>query len=171
MNFKKLFFITICFIVANCAGSSVSRQPQGYFESAEYFNKLYATQNYTPIQERIVRTGQAQIGTPYVLGGTKPGSAFDCSGFTQYVYKEALGFNLPRRARDQAYVGQLIPQQYLLPGDLVFLDLAGDKSHVGIYIGDGKFFHASTSRKRLMVADLYSPYFSRHFDSAIRVIK
>jgi cell wall-associated NlpC family hydrolase len=175
MNFKKLFFITKCFvlciILTNCAGSVASRTSSSYFESDEYFAKLYATQNYTPAQKRVISTGKEQIGTPYVFGGTSPRKGLDCSGFTQYVYKNALGISLPRTAREQSTIGQFIPQQYILPGDLVFLDLVGDRSHVGIYIGDGKFFHASTSRKRLMVADLYSPYFRPKFDSAVRVIR
>ena len=127
--------------------------------------------NYTPIQERLVRVGQKQIGTPYVYGGTSPTKGFDCSGFTQYVYKNAIDVNLPRRAYDQQAMGQFIPKEYMLPGDLVFLDLVGDRSHVGIYIGEGKFFHASTSQGRLMVADLHSPYFSNYYDSSIRLLK
>lgn len=177
MSFKKPFFITkyflLCFIVvslASCAGTS-KRTSSNYYESDEYFQHLYGTMNYTPIQERLVRVGKEQIGTPYVYGGTSPSKGFDCSGFTQYVYKHAINVNLPRRARDQQAVGQFIPKEYMLPGDLVFLDLVGKLSHVGIYIGEGKFFHASTSQHRLMVADLNSPYFSNYYNSSVRLLK
>lgn len=165
---KKLFIITICFAFSACA-STPTRQPQSYYESDEYFEHLYDTLNFTPRQKAIVATGKEQIGVPYVFGGTDPNEGLDCSGFTQYVYKQSVGITLPRRASDQNKVGQIVPRSYLLPGDLVFLNLAGRLSHVGIYIGEGRFFHASTSRKRLMVADLNSSYFAPRFDSGVRV--
>lgn len=170
MPIKKSFFITICcgFLMLLGACSSTPK-PQNYYESDEYFNYLYSHLNFTPRQKEIVSTGKELIGTPYVYGGTDPREGLDCSGFTQYVYKQSVGVSLPRRARDQNNVGQIVPRKYMLPGDLVFLNLAGRLSHVGIYIGDGRFFHASTSRKRLMVADLNSSYFSPRFDSAVRV--
>ena len=155
-------------MLASCASNTQSAP--NYYESAAYFEHLYETQNYTPIQENLVKIGQGQIGTPYVYGGSSPSRGFDCSGFTQYVYKNAIGVNLPRTARKQSAIGQYIPRQYILPGDLIIMDLVGDKSHVGIYIGEGKFFHASTSRGRLTVADMNSPYFSPRYDSSVRVL-
>lgn len=171
MNFKKLFIITICIMLSACGTTAPKREALSYYESDEYFNHLYETQNYTPKQKRLVSVGKDLIGTPYVLGSTNPERGLDCSGFTQYVYKHGLDINLPRTARQQNAAGQYVSRQYLLPGDLVFLDLAGDLSHVGIYIGDGRFFHASTSRNRLMVADMNNPYYSQRYDSAVRVAR
>lgn len=170
MYFKKLFFITICFIATNCAGTP-SKSPASYYETDEYFAKVERKYNYTPTQKRIIDVARSQIGTPYVYGGTSPNRGLDCSGFTQYVYKASVGVNLPRTARQQNRAGKYVARNYLLPGDLVFLDLSGDLSHVGIYIGDGRFFHASTSKNRLMVANMNSPYYAQRYDSAVRVAR
>lgn len=171
MNFKKLFFITKCFVlclvVASCT-STPDRSPKKVSEDPVYLDGLESKLNYTPAQKRLIRTGRSLIGTPYVYGGTSPTNGLDCSAFTQYVYKKALGVNLPRTARQQSRIGKRIPRKYLLPGDLVFLNLSGNLSHVGIYIGDGKFFHASTSKNRLMVTSLNSSYFSSRYHSAVR---
>lgn len=177
MSFKKSFFITkyilLCLVVvslSSCAGTS-KRTSSSYYESDEYFNHLYTTLNYTPKQKRLISVGKESLGTPYVYGGTSPTRGFDCSGFTQYMYKKALDVNLPRTAREQNEIGQYVSRDYLLPGDLVFIDLIGDLSHVGVYIGEGRFFHASTSQNRMMVADMNNPYYSVRYDSSKRVIK
>jgi len=93
------------------------------------------------------------LGAPYVWGGNGP-SCFDCSGFTKMVYN-AIGIELPRVSRDQAKVGRLVHFDELQKGDIIFFD-TGKKyqrrvTHVGIYLEDGKFIHASSGKRRVVI--------------------
>lgn len=94
----------------------------------------------------IIATGKQYIGIKYVYGGTTP-SGFDCSGFTKYVFGKN-GINLPRISRDQYNVGTSISFNNLKPGDLIFFSFAknGVVDHVGIFIGNGQFINASSSK-------------------------
>jgi peptidoglycan DL-endopeptidase CwlO len=94
----------------------------------------------------IINTAKSYIGVKYLWGGTTP-SGFDCSGYTQYVFAKN-GISLPRISRDQYNVGTSVSYQNLKPGDLVFFSLDGDKAidHVGIFIGNGQFINASSSK-------------------------
>lgn len=96
-------------------------------------------------------------GVPYSFGGTTP-YGFDCSGFTRYVFNQ-VGMSLPRMADEQYYAGTPIPKSQLAPGDLVFFETyEPGPSHVGIYIGNGQFIHASSSRG-VTVSSIYDPYY------------
>jgi len=94
----------------------------------------------------VIATGKQYIGVKYVYGGTTP-AGFDCSGFTQYVFAKN-GVNLPRVSRDQFKVGMSVSFNNLRSGDLVFFSLAknGVIDHVGIYVGNGQFINASSSK-------------------------
>ena len=101
-------------------------------------------------------------GYPYVYGGAGP-SSFDCSGFTQYVYKQ-FGYSLPHSARSQAYIGTRVSKDELRLGDLIIFTENGssDIGHVGIYIGNGSFIHASSPSVGVIVSSLYGYYESRY---------
>jgi len=117
---------------------------------------------------RIVQTSLQYIGVPYVFGGTTPGG-FDCSGFTRYVFANA-GISLPRTADAQYEVGTPIAYDDLIAGDLVFFSTyTYGASHVGIYMGDGQFINASSSRG-VSIASLNSSYWSAHYIGARRII-
>ena len=96
------------------------------------------------------------LGTPYLWGGTTP-SGFDCSGFTQYVFKNAAGISLPRTTYDQINVGVAVSYNNLQPGDLVF----PHTGHVGIYIGGGQMIHAPSSGDVVKVSRVYKFYTAR----------
>ncbi len=93
------------------------------------------------------------LGTPYVWGATGP-NKFDCSGFTQWVFRDA-GINIPRVSREQAKVGKYVRYEELQRGDMVFFDTkkhrTGKVCHVGIYLGNGNFIHASSSKKKVVI--------------------
>ena len=106
------------------------------------------------------------LGVPYVWGATGP-SKFDCSGFTQWVYRDA-GINIPRVSRDQARVGQYVAYSNLQRGDMVFFDTKkrpkGKVTHVGIYLGEGNFIHASSAGKKVVIYNFNEkPFYKKRF--------
>lgn len=108
------------------------------------------------------------IGVSYKMGGTTT-KGFDCSGFTSYVFKE-LGVTLPRSSVSQYKVGTAVPKSQLKPGDLVFFNTSGrGVSHVGIYVGGGKFAHSSSS-KGVTITPINSSYFGKRYIGAKRVM-
>ena len=113
------------------------------------------------IGDQIVAHAKQFLGTPYVYGGNGPNS-FDCSGFTKYVYSH-FGVTLNRTATDQLANGTAVSKSELQPGDLVFFRANTTKpvSHVGIYIGNGQFIHASTNTYSVQIDTLSSGYYSR----------
>ncbi|MBR0061100.1 MAG: C40 family peptidase [Selenomonadaceae bacterium] len=120
------------------------------------------------ISHRIINNAMDYIGVPYVFGGTSP-YGFDCSGYVQYVFANA-GISLPRTADVQYEVGTPISTTELVAGDLVFFSTyTWGASHVGIYLGDNNFIHASSSRG-ISVDSLGSSYWSSHYIGARRIL-
>ena len=120
------------------------------------------------ISRRVVQTSLDYIGVPYVFGGTSP-SGFDCSGYVRYVFANA-GISLPRTADAQYEVGYPVSTSELIAGDLVFFSTYDyGASHVGIYLGDGKFVDASSSRG-VAIDSLNSSYWSSCYIGARRVM-
>lgn len=121
------------------------------------------------LASQIIQTAKRYLGVPYVWGGASP-SGFDCSGFTQYVFSQ-YGINLPRTADIQFNVG--IPVQYaqLQPGDMVYFSTyAPGPSHVGIYIGEGKFINATSSRG-IAIDRMNSSYWGPRYIGAKRILR
>ncbi|MET0394906.1 MAG: C40 family peptidase [Chitinophagaceae bacterium] len=108
-------------------------------------------------------------GTRYRLGGTTR-SGIDCSAFVQAVYLSAFAVPLPRTAREQYQSSHIISATELREGDLVFFNTTGGISHVGIYLQNNKFIHASSS-SGVIISDMYEPYYVRRFVGAGRVEK
>jgi cell wall-associated NlpC family hydrolase len=109
------------------------------------------------------------LGKPYVWGASGP-NAFDCSGFTSYVYK-AFGVGLPHQSKSQYGYGQAVSKSNLAQGDLVFFNTYGSISHVGLYIGGGRFIHAGNSKSGVIVSSLNEGYYSSRLVGAKRVLK
>ncbi|MER2108673.1 MAG: C40 family peptidase [Solibacillus sp.] len=116
--------------------------------------------------KELTTTAYKYIGVPYVYGGTST-RGLDCSGFTQRVFKE-LGVSLKRTAAQQYTQGSSISKSKLQSGDLVFFNTSGGVSHVGIFIGDGKFIHAGVSTG-VTVAKLNSSYWAPKYIGAKRI--
>jgi len=127
---------------------------------------LEVGENWEPFtkEDELLETAKEYLGVPYIWAANGP-SAFDCSGFTKYVYKKN-GITLPRYSGHQANVGTKISYDELQKGDLVFFDTAKGfhkkVNHVGIYIGDNKFIHASSARKQVMITSFSQKKFYKN---------
>lgn len=119
--------------------------------------------------DAIISTAKKYIGVPYLWAGSTP-SGFDCSGFVQYVFK-AHGISLNRTCQTQYQHGTYVSKANLKPGDLVFFQntYKAGISHVGIYIGNGQFIHASSS-KGVVISNLSSSYYVSHYYGARRIL-
>jgi cell wall-associated NlpC family hydrolase len=119
----------------------------------------------------LVLSAMNFVGVPYRRGGERADQGFDCSGFTRHVFENSLGLLLPRRADQQAREVGLVQvvREDLEPGDLVFFNtMRRAFSHVGIYVGEGRFIHAPRSGSEVRVEDMRQPYWSRRFNGARR---
>jgi cell wall-associated NlpC family hydrolase len=109
------------------------------------------------------------VGRDYVWGAAGP-NAFDCSGFTMYIFSK-FGVSLPHQSGSQYRYGQSVSRDNLAPGDLVFFNTYGSISHVGIYAGGGNFVHAANSRTGVTVSSLSEGYYDKRFVGAKRVLR
>jgi cell wall-associated NlpC family hydrolase len=112
------------------------------------------------------------LGVPYRPGGTNSQMGFDCSGFTRHVFEQSQGIVLPRLADDQANSAGMerVGRNEVMPGDLVFFNtLSRTFSHVGIYVGEGRFIHSPRTGAYVRMDDMRQDYWSRRFTGARRV--
>ncbi|MGQ9643394.1 MAG: C40 family peptidase [Ignavibacterium sp.] len=149
-------------------------EKQSSYDISEIMKKLETTNNLsaeqTTAREKLIMEIIKYLDTPYKYGGSKL-NGIDCSAFTQSVYQDALNINLNRTARDQFTQGKAISKDELQFGDLVFFNTRRRvrPGHVGIYIGDGLFAHAS-SKGGVMISSLDENYYSKRFMGARRIV-
>lgn len=120
--------------------------------------------------QNLVLSAMGFMGIPYRWGGASPEAGFDCSGFVQYVFRQAAGLVLPRSSFDQIRQGASVTPSELQPGDLVFFNtMRATASHVGIYIGENRFIHAPRRGKTVEIADFTNVYWQARYDGARRL--
>ena len=123
----------------------------------------YSSDN-SDLRKSITKTARRFLGVPYKWGGESARDGFDCSGLTMTVYR-LNGLELPRNSRQQYQAGRAVKKSDLGPGDLVFFATKGGNrvTHVGIYVGGGRFIHAPRTGKTIRVASLDDNYFAQHY--------
>ena len=150
---------------SNSQTTEINNQNSNVNSSTSVSNSTTSTNSN---MDKAIDLLKQQLGKPYVWGDEGPDS-FDCSGLVQYIYKNALGKDLPRVSYDQSKVGQAVSREDLQPGDLVFFDTMdkGKVSHVGMYIGNNEFIHAANSKKGVIKSTL-TGYYDKKFINARR---
>ena len=120
----------------------------------------------------MIKLAKNKLGRRYVWGAVGQKNTFDCSGLTSYVCKKN-GIKIPRRAIEQSKYGKKVARKNLKPGDLIFFDTSkrrkGYVNHVGIYIGNNKFIHASSAKKKVIITSLNKNFYSKRYKGARRV--
>ncbi len=146
-------------------------QEKGLLPTAAQMEANPIVQQVRDTASDLVMQAMNFLGVPYRRGGNTADQGFDCSGFTRYVFENSIGLVLPRRADEQAKSSglQSVKRDDLKPGDLVFFNtMRRAFSHVGIYVGEGKFIHAPRSGGEVRVEDMRQAYWSKRFNGARR---
>ena len=129
-------------------------------------------ERYRSGAQDLILKGLELVGINYRRGGTDADSGLDCSGFVQLVFKDAVGMLLPRTAKEQSEVGNVVDRHELKAGDLVFFNtMRRAFSHVGIYLGDNRFMHAPRSGSEVRVEDMSQGYWVKRYNGARRVVE
>lgn len=126
-------------------------------------NPLTGPYYISPERHRVMSAAHASLGTPYIYGGNNPARGLDCSSLMQFIHQNALGVSIPRTAAQQRDRSKTIDFHNLQPGDLLFFKINRRNNHVGIYIGNGRFIHASASNRRASIASMQLPYWQKRF--------
>ncbi|MFY8016380.1 MAG: NlpC/P60 family protein [Limnohabitans sp.] len=155
--FKPLFHLLVGFWLAGCASPPVF-SPQVTLPQST--GRLTQDKRHD-----VVMQSMAMLDRGYTYGGKKLHTGFDCSGLVSFVYKNAAGLDLRGSSADMAAKTRPIQSQAAMPGDLVFFNTRGAAfSHVGIYIGSGKFIHAANERTGVKQERLDSTYWAKRFE-------
>ena len=137
-------------------------EPRGFVSRIERVQHAVADRT-----SMLVVNALGFLGVPYRRGGNDAETGFDCSGFVRAMYDQTIGFVLPRRAAEQAAATQPVAKADMKPGDLVFFNtMRRAFSHVGIYVGEGKFIHSPKPGAQVRVESLSESYWQRHFQGA-----
>ncbi|WP_455202735.1 NlpC/P60 family protein [Kaarinaea lacus] len=164
MMIRQLLICFTCYLSIALVGCSSS--PRQVAPDTRSANK--STSQQSSVYKRLNSQYSRWKGTPYELGGLNK-RGIDCSGFVHVAFRDAFGMKLPRTTEDLAAAGENISRHQLNIGDLVFFKTGFSKRHVGIYVGNQQFIHASTS-KGVMKSNLTNPYWSEHYWKSTRLL-
>ncbi len=165
-HFLRIFSNVIFIVMVGFCSQVLASEPR-FPESNQVFSSMG---NFADRASELVFRAMSVIGIRYKYGGSTPESGLDCSGLVRYVFKESWGANLPRTAEEISRVGQSVDPQDLQSGDLVFYNtLRRTFSHVGIYLGDNKFIHASSEGGQVRIENMNLTYWKNRFNGARRL--
>jgi len=181
--FQSLALTTVIFLTTGCMpknadgsyNSAYSYHPYNQYHVNSQQERYTSYSSFqTPIPsnmaQKIEKDALALLGTDYKYGANGP-YQYDCSSFTKHIFSKQ-GIKIPRVSKNQAKEGRYIRKHQLQKGDLIFFDSKKSSkiSHVGIYLANGKFIHASSSEDKVAIGDLSSNYYTKHFKWGRRVI-
>lgn len=153
------------------ATKPAAEQPKANNNSGNSTPAKTEKQSYSSDIDKVIDLALAQVGKPYIWASANPNIGFDCSGLVYYVYKQ-VGISLNRTSYTQINNGVSVDSKDLRKGDLVFFNNGGGRiSHVGIYIGNNQFVHASSPGTGVIVSKLFGSYFGNTYVGARRIVK
>ncbi|MEP6907264.1 MAG: C40 family peptidase [Pseudoxanthomonas sp.] len=162
--------VLLCLGLAACGGRDNVRQPPPPGTTQRTWPQVLPAD--PAAANAVLMRALGLVGTPYRYGGNTPESGFDCSGLVTYVYRDMLDLRLPRTSRDLAAVqGPRLAPEKLAAGDLVFFGSKGNVSHVGIYVGEGRFVHAPSTGGTVRLDRLDGAYWRDNYSGAKRVLR
>lgn len=167
MQTSRAVTVLLLVLLAGCAGvpqGTVRRLPQEPTPAAP----SYVAVGHADDTREVALMALSLLDRKYRFGGRNPDSGLDCSGMVSWIFEQAAGLRLPHNAAEIARITRPIPRDALQPGDLVFFNTQDrPNSHVGIYIGDGRFVHAPSARGKVVkVEEMDNRYFAARFDGA-----
>ena len=161
--------LSVTLLLAGCGGGSVTHKPAPPIAGKHTWPQVASVD---PVRANaVLMRAISLVGTPYRYGGNTPESGFDCSGLVNYVYRDMLELRLPRTSRELAAVQgpRIVPAQ-LASGDLVFFGNGDQVSHVGIYVGEGRFVHAPNAGGTVRLDRLDGSWWRDHYSGARRLL-
>lgn len=173
VKYKILFFSVVLMVFTVACRTSKNTNIPVSPESADFYKKyseILGVELTGKEDKKFIEAIAGWIGTPYLYGGTTK-KGVDCSGFVKAIYNDVYNMSLYRTANDIVKNCKMIDKKDLKTGDLIFFKIKSDKvTHVGIYLNNGKFIHASSS-KGVIVSNLKDAYFTKYYYSGGRIIK
>jgi len=157
--------VATALLVAGCAGTP-AKDPRTVSDPAVATAPAPASSD---TRGPIAQLALSMVGVKYRYGGADPAAGFDCSGLVYYTYT-SNGHAVPRTSREQFDAARRIPLAQAAEGDLVFFQDQAKLSHVGIYLGDGRFVHAPSSGGAVSVASMDATYYQRHLVGVGRLL-
>lgn len=149
--------------------SSPAEPPVSPAQTPSFVQQMRA--KASDVASDLVLSAMHFLGVPYKRGGQSEEAGFDCSGFTRHIFELSLGLVLPRRSEEQAHAPGLlsVKRDELKPGDLVFFNTVRRTfSHVGIYVGEGKFIHSPRTGGEVRIEDMRAAYWTKRYNGARR---
>ncbi|MGV8922313.1 MAG: C40 family peptidase [Thermomonas sp.] len=161
--------LSAALLLPGCGGGNAAHKPVPHVAGNHTWPQVAPAD---PVRANaVLMRAISLVGTPYRWGGNTPESGFDCSGLVNYVYRDMLDLRLPRTSRELAEVqGPRIAAAQLASGDLVFFGNGNDVSHVGIYVGEGRFVHAPNSGGTVRLDHLDGSWWRDHYSGARRLL-
>ncbi len=161
--------LSAAMLLAGCGGGHHARETRPSIAASATWPQITPTDPASA--NAVLMRAISLVGTPYRYGGNTPEGGFDCSGLVNYVYRDMLDLRLPRTSRDLAAVqGPRIAPAQLASGDLVFFGNDGQVSHVGIYVGEGRFVHAPNTGGTVRLDRLDGSWWRDHYSGARRLL-
>lgn len=174
LNYYNLITILIVSFLSACTSSSRLSTNSTKSYTSIFERDIKGTLNNEQKQE-IAMMSFSVLNVKYNWGGKKPDFGIDCSGLVTYVYKNSINFDIKGAAHQMVKIGKSVPVSHatkgkLQLGDLIFFNTTGKSySHVGIYLGEGKFLHASSGKQQVIISKISNNYFNSRIDAIQRI--